>query len=161
MSQPVSPLFLALELLQGYFTENRNGVFEHRFVTNALEEKAARRALAELLRNNGPLDRRLRNGLAALIDMDASGYPGDERMLVFRDRKKSRKHNLRNTQIFNFIKSQKQSGTKIGPAIEAAAQKFGRGEEAIKKIWEKRLRLDALPIENAKVTFYTRIVREG
>jgi hypothetical protein len=161
-SEYESDLRMSLALLQGELITNRSGVNEERYYQKgSSEEQAARRALAKLLRSNNPLDRQVRSALAALIDADISGYPGDNRVFIFQPRPKTKRHNLRNTQIFEFIQRKAKSKEKVGDAIEAAAKKFGLGEEAIKKIWDERRKLDALPLENAKVTFYTRIMREG
>lgn len=131
---------LACILLCGFVFKNKSGLREVKYPGDkglpeyfSGEEFRARAAIARLLRSDRPLSRDLRDSLASLFDSDGIN-DGIERKIVFRKRSTKQRQHMANTQIVEFVRKALE-GKKIHAAITAAANHFGRGDDAVKKIW--------------------------
>jgi len=117
------------------------------------DEREARRALVRLLRGDAPLDRDVRDGLAALFDPDnelriaitgvipgegqlLGGFTPNDRKLTFQFRgRKRRPDHVRNTAIAQHVHDGIASGLTDKIASAATAEKFGISDDAVKRIW--------------------------
>ena len=85
-------LILARVLLGGFLKEDKRGLPHKKYlIKNSTDEQEALATLASILRSRGPLDRDLRDMLAALFDPKAGTHPVVERKIVFAHRTKGRR----------------------------------------------------------------------
>jgi len=139
MSQ--SDLQLAWALLDGYVDQDHRGRRHSKyFKRGSRDELDARRAIARLLRSKNPLERQLRDSLAALFDPDPPEWEQRKIEIVFQGRGKPRDH-VRNTQIAYHVWDQLDAGGKVAAAITSAAEEFEVSEEFVKQIWGRYRRV--------------------
>ena len=125
----------ARALLDGYVEVDHRGRLRSKYYRKgSREESDARRAMARLLRSKDPLERQLRDSLAALFDPDPSGLEQRKIKIVFQGRGNRRDH-VRDTQIAEHVWEKVRAGAKVTAAIESAAEVFGVEVETITKIW--------------------------
>ena len=134
-----SDLDLALHLLHGRIEEDAGGRLRSVYLKEGTaRERAARRALANLLRSKGPLDEQIRFWLAGLFDPQATGL--EQRKISFTYRNSNRPTDYAaGIHVFGYINDSiksraKKSGAKAA-AINAAATKFSISEEMAKRYW--------------------------
>jgi hypothetical protein len=138
-------LTLARVLLDGFFADSEQKYLD--------DEREARRALVRLLRSEAPLERDVRDALAALFDPDnevripitgiiagecrlLDGFTPNDRKLAFQFRsRKRRPDHVRNTAIAQHVHDGIASGLIAEKAWAATAEKFGLSDEAVKRIW--------------------------
>jgi hypothetical protein len=138
-------LTLARVLLDGFIKDNGPESLD--------DEREARRALVRLLRSDTPLDRDVRDGLAALFDPDnelriaitgvipgegqlLGGFTPNDRKLTFQFRsRKRRPDHVRNSAIAQQVHDGIASGLTAEKALAATAEKFGVSDDAVKRIW--------------------------
>ena len=138
---PGSDLQLAWMLLGGYVDVDHRGRCRSRYLKKGSQEEVdARRAIARLLRSNGPLDRQLRTNLANLFDPDPPESEQRKIKIVSQGRGRYRDH-VGNTQIAYHVWGEVSAGRKVVAAINSAVEKFGVSEELVKQIWGKYRRV--------------------
>ena len=128
-------------LLDGYVEEDHRGRRRSKyFKRGSRDELDARRAIARLLRSNGPLDRQLRTNLANLFDPDPPESEQRKIEIAFQARGRYRDH-VRNTQIAYHVWGEVSAGRKVVAAINSAVEKFEVSEELVKQIWGRYRRV--------------------
>ena len=136
-AMPGSDLQLARMLLGGYTDQDRRGRRRSRYLKEGSQQEVdARRAIARLLRSNGPLDRQLRTNLADLFEPSPPAWEQRKIRIVSRRRGRPIDH-ISNTQIAEHVWEQVRAGAKVTAAIESAADEFGVEPETVTKIWGK------------------------
>ena len=132
-AMPGSDLQLAWMLLGGYVDVDHRGRRRSRYLKEGSQEEVdARRAIARLLRSNGPLDRQLRTALAGLFDPDPAW---EQRKITIGSRRRGRRVDyISNTQIAYHVWGEVMAGRKVVAAINSAVEKFGVSEELVKQI---------------------------
>jgi len=141
-AMPGSDLQLARMLLGGYTHQNRRGRRRSRYLKEGSQQEVdARRAIARLLRSNGPLDRQLRTNLADLFEPSLPPAWEQRKITIGSRRRGRRVDHISNTQIAEHVWEQVGAGAKVTAAIESAADEFGVEPETITKIWGKYKRL--------------------
>jgi len=128
-----SDLPSARALLDGFVKQDSRGRLRQTYLrAGTREEKDARRALANLLRTDGNLDRGLRDSLANLFEPD----PPVQRkiQIVNRGRGKLVDH-VAATQVVKHMADEIRGGSGVNAAIASAADKFSMSDEMVKRIW--------------------------
>jgi hypothetical protein len=130
-----SDVRLARLLLSGFVEQGSDGRLRSKYLqARTREELDARRAIARLLRGNGPLDRQLRDRLADLFD--PSSAAGEPRKIELVNRARGRTNDpIANTQIAEAVWNTVVAGQTITKAIDAAVGQFSVSEDLVKKIW--------------------------
>jgi hypothetical protein len=120
-------------ILLGGFVEDRQGRLSSEYLKKgSADELRARKALARLLRDRGPLDRQLREHLADLFDPPK----GERRKIQIVGHGQGRPSNhVRDTQIASHVDAEMRRGKRYEDAIATAADKFCLSGDMIKKIW--------------------------
>ena len=123
---------LAFGLLNGFFENGKHFYWED----DSAEENRARAALANLLRGQEPLDRRLRVQLAALVSPQGREVGIVKRKISFKYVEAGRPtDDYRNSQIVKDIYDFAARGGLIKDAINQAVEKYRLGDRRTKKLW--------------------------
>lgn len=133
---PRSQRSLCLAYLSGYTTYDERGLPRKEYLAKGSEvEREARETLAFLLRSQEPLDRELRNVLAALFDPQLS-HPVAVREVQFkmRNRGQTKNHDA-NTAIAWCVWEAARSGKTISAGVAEAVERFERDESTVLKLW--------------------------
>jgi hypothetical protein len=132
-------LILARVLLGGFIKEDKRGLPHKKYlIKNSGDEQEALATLASILRSRGPLDRDLRDVLAALFDPKAGTHPVVERKIIFAHRTKGRRKNhATNTAIAWHVWREHKKGHTVTAAIESAVDRYGLDVTTVKKLWGK------------------------
>jgi hypothetical protein len=136
-------LILARVLLGGFIKEDKRGLPHKKYlIKNSADEQEALATLASILRSRDPLDRDLRDMLAALFDPKPGTHPVVERKIVFAHRTKGRRKNrAANTAIAWHVWREHKKGHTVRAAIESAVVRYGLDETTVKKLWGKYRRI--------------------
>jgi hypothetical protein len=136
-------LILARVLLAGFVENNQQKYLD--------DEREARQALVRLLRSEAPLDRDVRDALAALFDPDnelritgvipgecqlMDWYTPNDRKLTFQFRSRKRRRDpVRNSAIAQHVHDGIASGLTAEKAWADTAAKYGLSDDVVKRIW--------------------------
>jgi hypothetical protein len=135
--ESVAELQLVVEMLLLGWVDPITG--DHRYFDHdSREERAARHAVAYLLRNPKPLDFNIRNRLADLFD-PTSVYARDLTLGFRREGgpKELLKHRRIAAEMRRMVRSLKNARGAVKTAIEAAAQKHALDERTVRRIWAR------------------------
>jgi hypothetical protein len=136
-NESVAELQLVVEMLLLGWVDPKTG--EHRyFKSDSREERAARHAVAYLLRNPKPIDPWIRNRLADLFD-PTSIYARDLK-LGFRGegrRSERLKHRRIASEMRRIVRAGKNKRGTVQAAIDAAVEKYGLEVRQARKIWSR------------------------
>jgi hypothetical protein len=130
-----SKLQLARMLLSGYVEQDKRKRLRSKYLKcGTPDELKARRALAEHLRSDGPLDRQIRSFLANLVDPEPLQW--EPRTIRFGFRAGGgRVDATANTQTAEYVRRLVQAGASVTEAIGRAAHRFRLSEDMVMKIW--------------------------
>lgn len=147
---------LADVLMAGFVEDKGHGSVQKYFEPDSQEERAARTAMARVLRSGLPLEQAFLDRLAALFDPREDTHPGIDRRLIFEDRKARRRtDHIRNTEIAIFIadhvrsdyvRSGRRRFGVVKEAHEKACKRFTLGLDRIRQIWRLHRRFVAIDI---------------
>ena len=135
--ESVAELRMVVEMLLLGWIDPKTG--EHRyFKFGSREERAARHAVAYLLRNPEPIDFNIRNRLADLFD--PTTIHALDLKLGFR-REGGPSHRLKHRRIASemraVVRSLKNARGAVKTAVTAAVEKHGLDERQMRKIWAR------------------------
>jgi hypothetical protein len=136
-------LILMKVLLGGFLKEDEQGRPHKEYLKkDSGSEQEAYATLASILRSRGPLDRDLRDMLAALFDPKPGTHPVVERKIVFAHRTKGRRKNHEaNTAVAWHVWGEVKKGNTVTAAIESAVVRYGLDVTTVKKLWGKYRRI--------------------
>ena len=135
--ESVAELQLVVEMLLLGWVDPIIG--DHRYFDHdSREERAARHAVAYLLRNPKPLDFNIRNRLADLFD-PTSIYARDLTLGFRREGGPSQRHRHRRiaSEMRRMVRASKNKRGAVQAAIEAAAQEHALDERTVRRIWAR------------------------
>lgn len=123
----------------GYCTLDERGVAVQRYhEAGSEDDKASRRALADLLRSNDPIPESVRMRLADAIDDRHRVLSLSTRQLYFRKRDKGApKHFIKNSQLASFIWIRRQNGHSVSSSVSILTAALDIDESTVMKIWSK------------------------
>jgi hypothetical protein len=132
-------ILLAYGLLDGSLDFDRRGLPREQYLKEgSVEEKEAREAISRLLRSPSPLDRQVREMLAALFDPRPNTSPWGKRRIVFRFRSSgNRQSSVRNSHIVSVIWDAVRAGAGVNKAVDSAIDKTGLSRERLMELWKR------------------------
>jgi hypothetical protein len=133
--QGMSDLGLARLLLSGSFERDKHKRRRSIYLKpGSPEELAARRALADQLRSNGPLDRQIRTFLANLVDPNPQ--PWEPRTIKIVSRHEGRPVDaIANTQLAEYMYRLILKGASVTEARDRVVRRFSLDESTVIKNW--------------------------